>query len=878
MDVLLSILSISGLSAIMILLVVIVRTLLKQKMSLKLVSMLWFLVLIRLLLPITLPSPVHLDSLLPKQEASVSDTTPIAPETPNEAVNTSELMVVTTNAPADDFVVLPTIDFTHEVSTKPVVSTPTVMERLLSFVKGINYGRAGLFLWMVGMVFLLIKYGYSYLAFRYKIRGCRGQGNYELRQLMERNKRILDLCRAVTISECPYVDMPVTFSFGTPMILLPVGFSKRLSMEKLNLIILHELCHIKRRDILKNYLWLLAKVVHWFNPLVHVAYAMYLDDVELGCDAMVLRHIHVNRVCTYSQSLLDVMKLSRYRKRLPMTVPFFKNKTKLRERVTNMLEPNQKTRIASVIAILLAVVMVLGGFTTACQPTTENLVDKSKVEDTHLDSINQAKDEPKVAPNVEEPQPSVEKASLNYAYESHVTEILTPKDETLHISFDAEVIVPETDALHTMNILPANITQEQVDTFLDHFYPDRKDLESKPIPQMPTKAEIEAEILNRKEWIATKECVMNKRSGKTSHEEWQDEIDFLESQLKDAPDENPAIPDYDITKFSIYPLMEVFREAGVTIEELNRRTEESKARIAENNTELINFTFHTEDDSKYYVYALRSDSVNVNMMYVYHSQRRPNGQFFDNDTDIPEMTVTFDEAKGIADEAVELLGLDYMDVAYTAKTWDSERIKETREEKTSPMYYFVYTRDVNGANVNYTENHIDVVRLTYRPWEYEFLEVWIDDEGLQGVNLNGCPSILGQTLTEDTPLLPFDDVMAKARQSFNQSILKHSSNAYHLYWADENSEHTVHNNNIIIDKIELGYMKVKNGEDPKDCIIIPVWDFIGRESVHMDVKHKNYDEYIEERTEMPEEGYGDQHSFLTINAIDGSIIDRSLGY
>ncbi|MCK5129806.1 MAG: hypothetical protein KAQ68_08135, partial [Clostridiales bacterium] len=135
---------------------------------------------------------------------------------------------------------------------------------------------------------------------------------------------------------------------------------------KLSCILLHELCHVKRYDLLKNYIWLVAKTIYWFNPLVHIAYKNYIENIEVVCDERVIKSLEPNDQCEYTQSLLDVMRLIKKQNELPLTVSFCKNKSTIKRRVLNIMKPAKKSKTVMLITILLACVLIVTCFTTAC--------------------------------------------------------------------------------------------------------------------------------------------------------------------------------------------------------------------------------------------------------------------------------------------------------------------------------------------------------------------------------------------------------------------------------------------------------------------------------------------------------------------------------
>lgn len=108
-----------------------------------------------------------------------------------------------------------------------------------------------------------------------------------------------------------------------------------------------------------------------------------------------------------------------------------------------------------------------------------------------------------------------------------------------------------------------------------------------------------------------------------------------------------------------------------------------------------------------------------------------------------------------------------------------------------------------------------------------------------------------ETVTDNAELLPFKDI----QQIFERQIK--------IAGAWENSSSLI-DRQLKINKVRLGLCRIAMRNNPDEYIIVPVWDFFG----------ESHEKYPNE--EFTENMY--RHSYLTINAIDGSIIDRSLGY
>ena len=94
--------------------------------------------------------------------------------------------------------------------------------------------------------------------------------------------------RRITVRISDEIDSPLTYNILFPVILLPKQTDWR-DRESLELILEHELAHIRHLDALKKLCLAAACVCHWFNPLVWVMLVLANRDLELSCDAAVVR-------------------------------------------------------------------------------------------------------------------------------------------------------------------------------------------------------------------------------------------------------------------------------------------------------------------------------------------------------------------------------------------------------------------------------------------------------------------------------------------------------------------------------------------------------------------------------------------------------------
>lgn len=132
-----------------------------------------------------------------------------------------------------------------------------------------------------------------------------------------------------------------------PRICLPAG----LSAKRRALMILHEQTHIRRGDHWRKALFWLAVCLHWWNPLVWLAFKQMSRDMEVACDEAVLTRLNDTGRADYCQSLLDIAK-----NRVPSCPPAFDG-SDVRERVCRILAWKRPARRATMAALAFCLVM-----------------------------------------------------------------------------------------------------------------------------------------------------------------------------------------------------------------------------------------------------------------------------------------------------------------------------------------------------------------------------------------------------------------------------------------------------------------------------------------------------------------------------------------
>lgn len=169
--------------------------------------------------------------------------------------------------------------------------------------------------------------------------------------------------RRVPIRRCDRVRSPLTYGLVRPVILLPKGLD--YEQEEVGYILLHEGTHIKHRDAWWKLFLAAALCVHWFNPLVWCMYVWANRDLERCCDESVVRRCGLEARSEYALTLL------KWEERRSGLLPLCSNfgTPILKERVVFIMK--LKKQSAAAVALTLALVMgTTVAFATGPAPET----------------------------------------------------------------------------------------------------------------------------------------------------------------------------------------------------------------------------------------------------------------------------------------------------------------------------------------------------------------------------------------------------------------------------------------------------------------------------------------------------------------------------
>lgn len=306
------------------------RGVLRRFLDARVIYWFWVLVALRLLLPFDVPVSVSAARYLPP-----------APWT--SAMDFDTVPSVSASAPvAPNSIAPPAAASLREI---------LLNEKTLAMV------------WLAGVAAVLLAYFRASLSFRRQLSRSGRRAGKRMEQAVSSCSRAMGL-NPIPVLEMEALSGPALFGVWRPRLLFPVGLADQLSDEELRLVVLHELGHLKRRDLFLQGLLVVSQAVHWFNPLVWLAGRLAREDRELACDEFVMAHTSHSGGHAYAKTLLRVLGLSRPGRPMLPAVGILETKNQIKQRII-MITKYQSTNArrlmlgaASILAVSAGLLMV----------------------------------------------------------------------------------------------------------------------------------------------------------------------------------------------------------------------------------------------------------------------------------------------------------------------------------------------------------------------------------------------------------------------------------------------------------------------------------------------------------------------------------------
>ena len=337
-----SLLQMSFTGGILILAVIVIRALAINMLPKKAFHALWWISVVRLMIPFSIPSAFSVYSLMGSH----------APGNGSQAIRVLPIGASGQAASMPDSI-------TNAVSTWTVV-------------------------WAAGVLVCAVFFSLAYWKCRKEFQTSIPVGN----DFTENWLSVHQQGRRISIRQSGRFSAPLTYGVLHPVILMPTS-TKWENTDSLAYVLAHEYVHIRRFDSIRKLVLIVVLCVHWFNPLVCVMYILANRDIELSCDEAVVRFFGENTKAAYARALISMEET---RSGLtPLCSSFSKNA--IEERITAIMKIKKTTVFSLVLAGFIVVGTATAFATSANAQQAESVGQGSGTEIvTKPDSIPQVDD------------------------------------------------------------------------------------------------------------------------------------------------------------------------------------------------------------------------------------------------------------------------------------------------------------------------------------------------------------------------------------------------------------------------------------------------------------------------------------------------------
>jgi len=371
-------LRISWQASVLVLIILAVQWVFQKQLGARWRYTLWFLLIVRLMLPILPASPVSIFNLGRTRQS------------PTTAVPTTVFQTHTVAAPTPAPTPLPQEHFVppQPPTAQPVHSEPVLLQTRLAQISPVhrstdptgtivsslpakspwfshwNAGQLIAFVWLAGLLLLTARIVVQNSRFLRRLAAAAPVTDAQILSVFHSCREQMGIKSEVRLVESASVKSPALHGLLRKTLLLPPGMIRQFTEAESRHIFLHELAHIKRNDMAMLALVTICKTVHWFNPLIWLAFRRMSEDRELACDELALSYAGNRQSGPYGETILKLLEVCARPAMMPALIGILGEKQQMRRRILMIANFGQRRR-GSLPAIVLICVVALATLTNA---------------------------------------------------------------------------------------------------------------------------------------------------------------------------------------------------------------------------------------------------------------------------------------------------------------------------------------------------------------------------------------------------------------------------------------------------------------------------------------------------------------------------------
>lgn len=359
------------------LIILLIKTLLKNKINKRYAYLLWIILVIKLIIPFgpesnislfnSIPINSNMENILSSNRGQLenNDTKLDDINSNSNASQTNDYIeadnntneVNSTNSTSKD-----NYSSNNEDNENVGQSNQVINNTVSTPIVGTNKDKLSTilsFVWLFGFIFAIVTHMAIYIYFIKDLKKSSTLKYERLEKILKKCKSQLNINKNIQVIVHDTISSPSLVGMFKVNIILPEHLIN-LSEKELNHIFLHELCHYKNKDNYIDNLLGVLQCVHWFNPLIHYYFKKMRNDMEIACDERVLSVLNEDEHNKYGITMLNVLEKINFNSKVRVGLNMANDKKTMRERVElikNSKNFSNKKKIFAVTGIICLLVM-----------------------------------------------------------------------------------------------------------------------------------------------------------------------------------------------------------------------------------------------------------------------------------------------------------------------------------------------------------------------------------------------------------------------------------------------------------------------------------------------------------------------------------------
>ncbi len=330
---------------VVVTLIIIVQTIFRNKLSARWQHALWLLLIVRLIIPFEMSSSASVFNLTGKMQyqnipKKIDDMDGVKPQNSSSATLAASVR---------------TINIVKQSQTDNKISLSRWQ------IIGIT--------WLAVVIIIFIYTIVANTLLWLKIRNTKLIDDIRLYQILDKCKKRLNVKIDVRINSIDGFNTPFWYGLFSPIILFPKQLLHSLGDDELEHIFMHELAHHKQGDLPLAFLTTVLQILHWFNPVIWLAFFKMRADRENACDELALARLGEDQSKKYGTTIISLIDIASHRRFMPVAVGLADTKFNLKRRIAMIANYSKKSIWWTVVSVMLISTLALFALTGATENT-----------------------------------------------------------------------------------------------------------------------------------------------------------------------------------------------------------------------------------------------------------------------------------------------------------------------------------------------------------------------------------------------------------------------------------------------------------------------------------------------------------------------------